>query len=76
MWETLSTRLQALLASIVLKTILTDKTKDKVVTHLNSKLDIPILDEDDERELIELMWESAELAIRESVGLEEKSEGE
>ena len=76
MWDKLSKRLQALLTSIVLKTILTEKTKEKVVTHLNKKLDIPLLDEADEQELIELMWETAELAINEALGVESSEEGE
>ena len=40
--------------------------KDKIITGLNKKLDIPFMSEKDEKELLEGVWEVVEEAVKEA----------
>lgn len=71
MWDKISKGLQSLLTGVVIKSILTESTKKKVVDQLNAKIDIPLLSEKDEAELIGYMWEAVEQAIKDVLKVQE-----
>tara|TARA_R100001530_G_scaffold125591_1_gene94176 strand:+ start:275 stop:496 length:222 start_codon:yes stop_codon:yes gene_type:complete len=71
MWDKISKGLQSLLTGVVIKSILTESTKKKVVDQLNSKIDIPLLSEKDEAQLIGYMWEAVEQAIKDVLKVQE-----
>ena len=71
MWDKISKGLQSLLTGVVIKSILTESTKKKVVDQLNSKIDIPLLSEKDEAQLIGYMWEAVEQAIKDVLRVQE-----
>ena len=46
--------------------------KDKIITALNAKLDLPFLNEKDEKELLEGIWETIEEVVGEAIQLTDK----
>lgn len=56
------TRLFRRIASSIL---LSDKMRERFVASLNEKLDIPVLNEQEEAELIGLIWDTMEETVKE-----------
>lgn len=46
--------------------------KQQIITALNAKLDLPFLNEKDEQELLEGIWETIEEVVSETIELTEK----
>ena len=46
--------------------------KDQIITELNAKLDLPFLNEKDEKELLEGLWETIEEVVGEAIQLTDK----
>ncbi len=59
---------QGILPKLAKKLILSKK--DVIIANMNKKMDLPLLDEDDERELLEGAWEALEEAL--DIAIEEK----
>jgi len=59
---------QGILPKLAKKLILSKK--DIIIDKMNKKMDLPLLDEDDERELLEGAWEALEEAL--DIAIEEK----
>tara|TARA_Y100000310_G_scaffold271663_1_gene286268 strand:- start:296 stop:517 length:222 start_codon:yes stop_codon:yes gene_type:complete len=71
MWDKISKGLQSLLTGVVIKSILTEETKRKVVNQLNAKINIPVMSEKDEAQLIGYMWDAVEQAIKDVLKVQE-----
>ena len=71
MWDKISKGLQSLLTGVVIKSILTEETKRKVVNQLNAKINIPVMSEKDEAQLIGYMWDAVEQAIKDVLKVKE-----
>jgi hypothetical protein len=71
MWDKISKGLQSLLTGVVIKSILTEETKRKVVNQLNAKINIPVMSEKDEAQLIGYMWDAVEQAIKDVIKVQE-----
>ena len=59
---------QGILPKLAKKLILSKK--DVIIANMNKKMDLPLLDEDDERELLEGAWETLEESL--DIAIEEK----
>ena len=66
--ERLMKVIQGILPKLAKKLILSKK--DVIIANMNKKMDLPLLDEDDERELLEGAWEALEEAL--DIAIEEK----
>jgi len=56
-----------LLKRIALGIVFTPAMKARVISKLNEKVNIPLIGEDEERELFELIYEAVEEAIRDAL---------
>ena len=57
-------KLLNVLKSLAVKMILGQK--DKIIANMNKKIDVPFMNEKDEAELLERIWEVVEEAVKEA----------
>lgn len=70
MWSSISRRIQSVIVSAAIGIIFSEDTKGRVVTILNNRIDIPIMNERQEQELFEALWDAAREAVSEALDIE------
>ena len=55
------------LKKMAVEMVLNDANKDKVVKHLNKKINLPMISEETEAELLDALYESIQEAIAEAI---------
>lgn len=64
MFANIGTRFAQFLVSVAVNILFSDETKKTVIGELNEKVNIPILNERQEAELFELVYDTVEAAFR------------
>lgn len=75
-WKALSSRLQDVIRKIAVQVLFTEEVKEKVLTRLNQLVNLPILDEQTERELFESIWDAIREALVDILGAEDPTKSE
>ena len=60
-------KLAKALKKMPIEMVLNDANKDKVVKHLNKKINLPMISEETEAELLDALYESIQEAIAEAI---------
>ena len=60
-------KLAKALKKMAIEMVLNDANKDKVVKHLNKKINLPMISEETEAELLDALYESIQEAIAEAI---------
>ena len=55
------------LKKMAVEMVLNDTNKDKIVKHLNKKINLPMISEETEAELLDALYESIQEAIAEAI---------
>ena len=55
------------LKKMAVEMVLNDTNKDKIVKHLNKKINLPMISEETEAELLEGLYEALQEAIKEAI---------
>ena len=55
------------LKKMAVEMVLNDTNKDKIVKHLNKKINIPMISEETEAELLDALYEALQEAITETI---------
>lgn len=70
-WEKVADRLVDLLRLVAMRVVFTETMKNRVLTRLNEKVDIPILEENEEHILFDTIWSTIQEAVEEDLSDEE-----
>lgn len=57
----------AVIKKIAIQMLLNDETKEKVITALNKKINIPMIPEEMEAELMDSMYEAMQEALKDAI---------
>ena len=60
-------KLAKALKKMAIEMVLNDANKDKIVKHLNKKINLPMISEETEAELLDALYESIQEAIAEAI---------
>jgi len=58
-----------MLVKMIADELLSDKTKDEIITELNSAIDIPIISEKTEKAILEALWKVIKSVLLKRLGL-------
>tara|TARA_R100000329_G_C7566379_1_gene200363 strand:- start:222 stop:422 length:201 start_codon:yes stop_codon:yes gene_type:complete len=57
-------KLAAAIKKIAIEMILNESTKDKIISNLNKKLNLPMISEQTEKELLEALYEAMQESLK------------
>ena len=60
-------KLVKILKKMAVEMVLNDTNKEKIVKHLNKKINLPMISEETEAELLDALYESIQEAIAEAI---------